>query len=312
MPIILEDLKKHLRFVKNIPSNQEARFICPFCSERGMGEDHRGHLYINLAKGTYYCHRCNASGNINSLNLQLGTSIQMQELQHQAKNNLDFLHKKILSVKVEGLKKTFRSLYPLVSEKNSHDNAQQAIQYLLNRGLSPQHIKSYGWGLIDKYPDYVFVPLIINKELRGWQGRLFKNTSYKKPIKYYTLPAGTALHEILFNFDNVRYFSKVVVTEGVFDAISVGLQGTATFGKTLSQTQKLLLAKNKFKKIIFAYDRDAQKTSEKLAYEMKGYADKTGYVKWYPELEVKDIGEIFQTTERTVVHKFLKECVVYV
>jgi DNA primase len=312
LPVALDDLKKHLKFVKNGHGNQEARFICPFCPQRGMGEDRRGHLYINLAKGTYFCHRCNASGNIHSLNLQLGTNIQLSELSHQAQNNLDFLAKKITSVKIKDIKKEFRPLYPLVSEQNSNREAQEAIDYLLSRNLTPAHIKSYSWGLIKQYPNYVFVPLIMNEELRGWQGRYYKVSTGKKVMKYFTIPGGIGLHEILFNYDNARFFKKTIITEGVFDAIAGGLNTMATFGKTLSNCQKKILATNKFREIIFAYDKDAQKESQKLANQMKLYAEKTGYVEWFDELGFKDLGEIHQYYGKEGIKAFLEESVIYV
>ena len=61
---------------------------------------------------------------------------------------------------------------------------------------------------------------------------------------------------------------RVVVTEGVFDAIAIGDLAVASFGKSLSQRQLGLL--KGFKEVVFYWDEDAYDEVERYATELNG------------------------------------------
>ena len=63
---------------------------------------------------------------------------------------------------------------------------------------------------------------------------------WKIPPKYMTSP-GLDKGRILFNYDNARKHNMVVICEGPFDAISVGLNGVATLGKGVTEYQERLI-----------------------------------------------------------------------
>ncbi len=57
-------MKKHLIFVKELET--EYIFRCPICGDSQKRLTGHGHFYINKENGMFYCHRCNATGNIYS------------------------------------------------------------------------------------------------------------------------------------------------------------------------------------------------------------------------------------------------------
>jgi hypothetical protein len=135
----------------------------------------------------------------------------------------------------------------------------------------------------DHQPPYQ--PIVI-----GWQSRLLYDPAkltdaecaayglqkdergeWIRPPKYFTSP-GLDKGRVLYNYLNARNYSFVVVTEGVFDAFSVGPSAVCLFGKTPTETQ-LNLLKTYWEDIILLLDPDAHKemraTFEHLSRSVK-------------------------------------------
>jgi hypothetical protein len=92
--------------------------------------------------------------------------------------------------------------------------------------------------------------------------------------KYFISP-GADKREIVFNLFRIRPGSPIIVTEGVFSAISAGINGVCTFGKILSNSQgHQILAKNP-RTIYMAFDSDAKDQLDKsIAYFIsRGHED---------------------------------------
>ena len=81
-------------------------------------------------------------------------------------------------------------------------------------------------------------------------------------------PKGNKQSDFLFNWRGVGS-ETVVLTEGVFDAISAGAvtPAVASFGKSLSARQISLL--NAFKRVIFYWDLDAYPQAERYASSLQ-------------------------------------------
>jgi DNA primase len=87
-------------------------------------------------------------------------------------------------------------------------------------------------------------------------------------------------NRFLYNFDKAVFFPNLVLTEGVFDCLTVDRIGfeacaVATFGKKLSNAQlELIIEEGSFKKIIFAWDtRDAIPEIYKHANYLSNFYD---------------------------------------
>lgn len=275
-------------------SNGEAVFYCPFCEEKGLGKDLSGHLYVNVRKGTYFCHRCHAKGSIYSLAKHLKIFIPIQKQDEQVISFLDYQQKKAFTENVNKLQKEFKPLH----------ETDDRVQYLLKRGLTIEQIKGYNWGVIDEYPDFVFIPIVFDNYLFGFQGRSLNIEETKK--RYLNVPAGMPMSEMFFNFDNAKYFSRVIITEGVFDTLSLGLRGIASFSNRISEKQFELLITNSFKEVIIAFDKDSENISIESAKRLKPYIDKVGYIKWTEKAQQKaDLNDILVMFGQNAVNKFI-------
>jgi DNA primase len=71
--------------------------------------------------------------------------------------------------------------------------------------------------------------------------------------------------DVIFNLNNAIKTGVIVLSEGVFDAITVGDSGTALLGKTMSVYQLLLLIKSGVDTIYLLLDPDAIESELKLA-----------------------------------------------
>lgn len=173
------------------------------------------------------------------------------------------------------------------------DDNNPAAVYLRARGFDARSIgrefgaqyctsgRRFAKGLFNT-SNTVVVPIVMNGETKGWQARLLydpdkltdeqcsliglpwddEKKKYRRPPKYMTMP-GLDKRTVLWNFDNARKSELVVVTEGVFDALRVGLCGVATLGKQVSD-QQIALLQQYWRCIVVLLDPDADKESRAL------------------------------------------------
>lgn len=179
-------------------------------------------------------------------------------------------------------------LVPLHELPDSH----QAIVYLRSRGFDPEALekrygiaycsrgKKFAGGVFDT-TNTIAIPLYEDGRTVGWQCRLLYNPDkltddecrmlgfrlkqsgrYLRPPKYFTSP-GLQKSTVLFNEDWAAHSGAVVVTEGVFDAIAVGLCGVATLGKQVSDEQVRKLGR--WRLVVLLLDPDAERDQDSLA-----------------------------------------------
>jgi hypothetical protein len=138
----------------------------------------------------------------------------------------------------------------------------KAQSYLEGRGLGEKEMRLYDvrYCYSGKYAARIIVPCFYDGDLVTFVARDLFGTSDRK----YLNPQGNKQSDFLYNLDNVQG-SRVVLTEGVFDAISVArdVGAVASFGKSLSARQIDLL--NRFKSVVFYWDVDAYPQAEKYS-----------------------------------------------
>jgi 5S rRNA maturation endonuclease (ribonuclease M5) len=100
----------------------------------------------------------------------------------------------------------------------------------------------------------------------GWRYDEAKGR-FLKPPKYFTMP-GFDKGLKLFNRDNAKRFPFVVVTEGAFDAMSVGVSAVAAFGKGLTDAQVSLL--REWPAVVLLLDPDAAGEQDALERRLTG------------------------------------------
>jgi len=118
------------------------------------------------------------------------------------------------------------------------------IAYLAGRGYDLAQLADV-WGVGAAWMPFfgtvapVF-PIVQQGLVKGWQARYPAKDRPDKLPRWHTM-AGTRKSWLLYNMDSARHHQTVVLTEGVFDAISVGQCAVAMFGKDPSPRQCQLL-----------------------------------------------------------------------
>lgn len=257
------------RFGKVIISNgtNGIEFIttCPVCG--------RQKLTINANTGIYKCWRGCTSGTLSKLlNIKITPSATPVPVIQETRE-----------VPSPGM------IVPL----DQLDNNNAAVAYLTARHYNIKELSEYynmcyckkgklfARGTFNT-TNTIIIPVTQNNEIIGWQSRLLYNpdsltetekgilglkydTEEKKyilPPKYLTSP-GLRKGKMLYNIDNAKKSKTVVVTEGVFDAVSVGRCAVATFGKQVSDEQVSAL-KSYWDVIILLLDPDAKDEQNRL------------------------------------------------
>lgn len=127
---------------------------------------------------------------------------------------------------------------------------QRARDYVRARGLDPFFLDSRGVGFCDDGPrlGYLCIPCYEEGRLVHYVMRDFLGTVDTKRRRYLNLrddeapkPAG----HVLYNSDALARLEQVYLTEGVFDALTVGPAGVATLGKEVTDWQMSMLLRAK-------------------------------------------------------------------
>ena len=231
------------------------------------------HLYFNIKKGIGFCHRCQSVTTIQGL-IRHYTGVSWKEADnivkgrgvHKAKNLMDRLNS-IISLPDVDQEVTQISL-PEGFISFSSDLYE--FPYLEKRGIPYEMASELGMGFCDygRWKDRLIIPVYEDFELKGFVGRSIYDppkelskagekvwarfNSYKKILN----PKGFSSSRLIYNYDNIE--DKIIITEGIFDAISVFPYGVALFGKHMSTYQQSKILLKKPKQIYVMLDSDAK------------------------------------------------------
>ena len=257
---IAGQLRKKFPSLREGP-NGEYLANCPACFALVGKEDTKQHLYINPTKynptikkkGSWFCHRCNYKGwGLENLGITLDQDL----------NNIKEL--KTLGSKLKEKLLTGTLEYPESFSTSFSDSkfGMQAYSYLTKvRKITPDKIAYYRLGYCShgKYKDCVILPVFEQGNLVYFVAR---NIFYKR---YLNSPIPN--RDILFNYNpNAK---RIILTEGIFDAIAVGYDGMALLGKFLKQGQKNLIAKAQPKEVYVLLDDDAKDWAVEIGKSLK-------------------------------------------
>ena len=270
-------IKRKFSFDFKPGPNGEIVVKCPFCPKRSKN---KYKLYINVGKDMYNCFRCGASGRATEI---AGVPVKALEVEQNRKNP----EERIASVHMPGVTIPLNEspfghpVYPyLKGRKRIWDIDELSDVYQL--ALCTTGRKYQVGDAIFDTSNTIILPVFLNGEIVGWQSRLLyepddlssedcrslgwpqdEDGDFCRPPKYFTSP-GLKKSRILFNFDMARKFPFVVVTEGPFDAMSVGLSAVATLGKGVTQDQARIIKAYWSSAIIMLDPGDADKDAAKL------------------------------------------------
>jgi len=162
--------------------------------------------------------------------------------------------------RLTGDKETVVEMPPYNYYVDDPQGSSAVVEYLVDRGYNMHELRTqwdFRAGKIDFYDvDCVIMPVVCQGKYKFWQARYpFKGKvpehfrdGRRKP-KYY-IPAGAKKSRVLYNFDRATQTPIVVLVEGIFDAVRVGMSGVAMFGKKPSTRQQMLLVNHAYDKTV--------------------------------------------------------------
>jgi len=252
----------------------ECRFICPFCFK----PDTWGHLYFNSKSGLWKCHRCDTSGNRESLYRMLGIPIPSEDTP-VPDEWLEAARSLLLSKEPNLREERYEYCDP--PQVLAGGPSARARAYLYNRGLDDDDIVYYeieeGVGCLGERIVFIeresFDPTspILVWVARAYTPELMRDCKEQPHlVRRYEHPRSVRKSQGVWNLVRVQGES-VIITEGCFDAIAAGRNGVATYGKSPSERQRSRLLRAGFTDYYVAYDSDALRNSLELCHWFSSY-----------------------------------------
>ena len=276
-------MNEKIKIINNIlgsyhRSKNEHLYHCPYCGH------HKKKMSVNFDKNYFKCWVCDARGkNIYRIVRKFGTYDQRQKwLQLDGRLDLSEFDKFFSEINDEVVEQTVSIPDEFVSlcNKRLPMSSMKAIEYLKSRGLSREDILKWkiGYCTGGKYGGRIIIPSF------NWDGSanyFIARSFVNHGRRYLNPPVG---RDIVFNELYVDWDEDVVLVEGVFDAMTVGLNAIPILGSTLRENSRL------FQQIVLndspvylALDHDAEKKrnwiiKSFLKYDIELYIiDTSGY-----------------------------------
>jgi DNA primase len=259
-------------------SIEEYRVNCPECN------DTNGHLYFNLRKMVYICHKCGAKGRIikSLYNIPKLDSYEEVVNSFYTKGEIDIplnpIHTTEQKVEPKRTVPIF-DLIPVGYDRAGTAKETIAYNYLINRGLTDYQIKRYSIGLGRyEFEDYIVFPITTIPDIgtmKYWVAR-YIGKDKAKTHKYINAP--WSKEDVLYIADkNVEatWFDGVIV-EGVFDALAierVSFKSIALLGKSANARQIERLIDEATKGYVIFLDSDAFSKAVELQLQLRTMAN---------------------------------------
>jgi DNA primase len=246
-------------------SNPTARgnhsFNCPFCHHKNPK------LEVNLVpnkknENLWHCWVCDAKGkSLFGLFKRIKVS---KEKYNQLEEILGTTQKHdtiVADAKVE-LPKEYKPLYNLTK---SDIHARHALAYLRKRGLTTIDILKYQIGYCEtgRYANKIIIPTY--NEL-GALDYFVARSFEKEPSRKYDAPSSD---KNIIGFESmINWNVPIVLCEGAFDAIAIKRNAIPLFGKNISKKLMQKLVTTEVRKVYLALDKDAIKSTYKIAEQL--------------------------------------------
>src|SRR6185503_220494 len=281
---------------------QEIWMCCPFCAERGEGEDIKFRLGVNIVTGQGHCFNCDWRVGRDAPKLVLG------ELAIQGGG----LEQDTVEAKKQGPVKLPID-FQLLHREDSDPLVRKAQKYMYARRVSKDLLRKHhvGVSLSGRYAYRIVFLIFYEDELKGLVCRDFSGRS---PIKYLNSPG----EKYLWGLNNVPTAPTVCIAEGIFKALAIErtmselpeawrtTRSLAMLGHTLTETMLSQLIEVECKRIILYPDPDrvgieaTVQTAEQLD---KRY---NVLVCWPPPKSRKQADELSDKSLLTVLQRVVK------
>lgn len=186
-------------------SGKELIAKCVFSNCDLNSRENEGHLYFDVETGMYQCKKCDAKGNIITLQKHFGDVVEKEEVK----------------------KRNTRSINPSMVEKIHEALPMDIIEYLNARGISNEIIKSQKLGYMNQYGSFwIAIPI---KDIDGNYSYFKLRQDPKYGDKKITWPSGNVDMEVeaqIYDWASLIMASgKVLIAEGEMDTLLMKSNG---------------------------------------------------------------------------------------
>lgn len=269
-------------------SKPEVHWDCPLCDDR------RKRLYVNMSSHLVYCQNCDSYNRVRTVPklIQAITGMDYIKAFSEYRRFGEMSFKIPDSVKEEVLSILSRSSiedyydknpvplpqhYTLLDESES-DLARMTRKYLKYRGVTDGQITFHNMGYCydGKYKNRAIIPVYEGDLLRFWIARsIDRKATYLKELSPSNNSQQIGKSDVVFNlFSAANLYGSIVITEGIFDALTFGDIGVSLLGSYISDEQiKVLLRYREIisKGVYVALDEDARDKALDMAYRLYQY-----------------------------------------
>lgn len=221
---------------------------CPKCGHKDF--------HFNIKNRVGFCHsaKCHWSPNFEELCELAGYTPDELFLMPDRKEE------EVPDVRVElpGVKLCFYSLGTLMTQ------SQEALNYLMNRGLSVNDIIRWG---ITFDGIRVYVPIMKEGVLYNYIGRDITGTEDLK----YKYCKGVKTSHWMFGWDEAKEWDHITLVENTFNSIMYRneINCVTNFGSYLSDVQQSLITKSKVKTVTIMWDENTHRNAEKIVRRLR-------------------------------------------
>lgn len=254
-----------------VASNGKERIInCLWHNDTGR------HLYINVEKGVYVCFSCGAKGGFLRLVRMVTKGVDVQrELAKYTAVTSEEVEKK--ATERFSMPKEFFKL-PQYRSQDKSEFSKKARAYLNSRKISDSQISFYKIGhcIGGQFGQRVIVPVLDEfEDMVSFIARDY--TGLQKPKVLTPSKLSQSSHGIkdhVYNLHVAKETRDIIITEGVFSAISSGPRAIAIFGKVASEKQLNAIVATKPLKVTILLDPDAKREAQTLAAQLSNRVPK--------------------------------------
>lgn len=289
-----------VRFVyKYFPEAKLAASGKEFLLECPWHDGHKRKLYVNAASGVYNCFVCGARGGFFSFVRRVvgvAETADVTKLLTEIDNDTDTDYESYFEAPQEV--REFKSIsypdfyYPLWGTELG-ESGRAAERYLMEkRGLTRNQIAYYKLGFCygGRYSQRIIIPTFGPfGELVTYVGRDYTGNSTLKVLNPPEVD-GESNKNWVFNLYPALRTGHLIITEGVFDAMGVGVSGVALFGKKATDTQLSKILFDAPLRITCCLDADASEDNEALAGQLSGIL-RNVYVAKLPHSDPADLAK---------------------
>jgi hypothetical protein len=250
------------------------RVDCPFCGQRGHGDDVKGHLHVSIHKEACHCFRCDYSASWVRLVMDctgLDYYHALGELYVKPNpGQFEDLPELLLRPKKFAQEATLPQPYTLPADfiplwqgdGGEHKPILDMLRaYMQQRRFPASSWERYNLGYVPTVGPRVYIPV----EGDYWQARSIFH--WMKP-KY----IGPAVDNgnVLSNWVSLQLYDEIVITEGVFSGMAVGPNHVALVGKNATPGKVRRLVQAPVSHYIITVEPEAVREMMRLADELTG------------------------------------------